>query len=306
MGLISIEHQVLALAGKLIIWILLGDQQPMQRLRHARLRELSTKKFRMENFSWCVLQNRTLPKGVSKIWLNLCKSWSTLIREIIPAEINSVAKWRALPIWTLQVNHKQPKLVHCSTIPQCWLYSLGLTLMKEVTTEREVLPWGRGLTPILPVACKNAYCELIDNPHLTPQLSQHNSHRHLVHMQHPQSPQSVWEFDIEKCQTEISWAPPTMMQPTKSYTVIADLLKSDHTIQVLPPRQLTRALIAAGKDKEGRKTRRLLGTFDGELQLLTQYVWRDGKSFFDTSTAHLRHLLSSAPACHLTEVGGSI
>jgi hypothetical protein len=46
------------------------------------------------------------------------------------------------------------------------------------------------------------------------------------------------------------------------------------------------------------KTKIRIGRTSGELGTTMQYVWRDKRDFFDTSTSHLRQLQSKPPILH--------
>lgn len=85
--LISILEHTIAMAAKLMLWIIQDDDHTLQHILRAKIGTLSIRLWGHNDFSWVISPGRTLPADDSKLWLNLCILWVKMQGFIVPAAL---------------------------------------------------------------------------------------------------------------------------------------------------------------------------------------------------------------------------
>lgn len=76
LGVLSIQHQWHALAGKFILWAMKPGLHPLQVILRASIQHLSYKRWGLLDYSWALVPCNILPKECSNICTNICRSWN--------------------------------------------------------------------------------------------------------------------------------------------------------------------------------------------------------------------------------------
>lgn len=295
LGLISIPHQVRAMAGGFITWAIREGDHPLQRLLQHRIRLLSAHRWHSYDFTWIYAPCNTLPSIGSPLWLNICKAWNLLKRHLTPWPQASVEDWLALPLWHLHTNHIGASLPPISRASQDTLIRAGFRLMADVTNPNGTLKgWGEGPDQVLNSRTRPAYERLIHGLHHPPILcdDRHRTLTAYVEAPVPGRGTIIWELSV-----------PRMFLSHRGLTV-----NSHHSIKrvfevtphfmlpipncPMPEYQHVERVIIRRVERGGKLRSIRIGRPVADLRFTLQFKWRDGVEFFNTSTPHLRSLLT--------------
>lgn len=97
LGLISIDHQILALATKLILWVISHGEHQLKMILREKIYQLSLCKHGVADFSWVFLPCKTLPLNESQLWTRLYSSYNQVKQEIFMPLPQSIEDWHMYP-----------------------------------------------------------------------------------------------------------------------------------------------------------------------------------------------------------------
>lgn len=291
LGLISIPHQVRALAGGFFTWAIREGDHPLRRLLQHRIRLLSVHRWGTYDYTWIYAPCNTLPEGGSKLWSNLCRAWNVLKRHLTPWHQATVDDWHALPLWQLHTNHCGASLPDISRATQRALTIAGIRSMTDVLNrDGSIRNWEAGPNQLLPPRLQPAYDRLLrglqHNPALCPE-------RHLESTVFLESHVRdrgtfIWEICVPRMQLVNRWYTSRSLNPPKRvFEVIHQSLILVPSFPLSDFEGISRVIIRSTQ-KQGTTQRDRMGRPIADLRFVLQYRWRDDVEFFNTSTAHLR------------------
>lgn len=170
LGLLLIAEQYRAMVGNLLIWILGSEFHPLRCILGSHIRDLSVRKWGIANYTWVVAAGGRGASLGSVAWKNFCKAWAFLKSFMRCREPRNILEWRLLPLWIPHLNHRDPKLVKCTTKAQHMIQAKGLNHMGDILTQggflrpgrsctlREGTAWENGLISPFWRTCMSALC----------------------------------------------------------------------------------------------------------------------------------------------------
>jgi hypothetical protein len=227
------------------------------------------------------------------VFKTICKGWEISKSKIVAKQPANEQEWLALPLWTPQVNHVNPKIVNCLTNPKQLIANAGFERMKHVVKpDGSFRQWDDGPGQQLPQRCKEAYEKMLHNLWPAPHFTTGGGKKKTVYLEDP-TQAKVWEFQmpVHMIEAAIIKAAP-VQQPTRSYCLRFNDLVIDNTTALpsrnvlLKPVIITKCFSAAQR----RKVKLRVGEIAGRLKITEQYSWSDERPLFSTSTSHMRKL----------------
>jgi hypothetical protein len=140
-------------------------------------------------------------------------------------------------------------------------------------------------------SCRGAYNRAITNIRATPFIDEERRRKIAVYLQELAT-NKIWEFEAQANKVMRNWwRDKGPVEAVRTYRVRNGYLEKVKKEEPTYGSILQRVII--GKQKTNTSTlanKILYGDYYGELQIATQYEWRDRRGFFDTTTQHLRKL----------------
>lgn len=133
LGVLSTQQQRGALVGKFILWALQPGSHPLQLILHASIQRLLHKRWGLTDFSWVLVPCNTLPIDCSNIWLNLCRSWNYIKKNIMPATPTNMVELECILVWTPDVGLLVQTDLSCKMSVQQHLLHEGISSFRHVT-----------------------------------------------------------------------------------------------------------------------------------------------------------------------------
>jgi hypothetical protein len=98
----------------------------------------------------------------------------------------------------------------------------------------------------------------------------------------------IWEYYMEAADIQNEWLQGQVLGPPKrTYAYNAGRLLKLGT-NLVPAGAVQRIIVGKARNQQLY----LVGTLQSEQAVVDQYVWKDGKQSFETSTSHMRKLIS--------------
>lgn len=85
LGLISIKVHTIAKVGILLLWVAHDGDHTLQAIAHAKVGDLSLKRWVVYDYSWLLVVDKTKPLKESVALTFLCKAWIRLKPFILPS-----------------------------------------------------------------------------------------------------------------------------------------------------------------------------------------------------------------------------
>jgi hypothetical protein len=176
--------------------------------------------------------------------------------------------------------------------------------MGHITNEvGQTIPWEEVAPGRLPLQFEKSYQSLLSSIIADPVIKADQTKSTAVFYEDHLT-QQVWEFSIPRNKIATDEESLHALEPVRTFKVHAGTLCSRETIRL--PRHTAVKRIHVGRHvRTGaqRHTATRVAECKGIMSLASQYEWRDGKQFFDTSTAHIRRLLTEiTPEAHKSKV----
>lgn len=106
LGVLSLQRTSTKSSGRQVCFM--GDEAqdtPLQLILQASIQQLSFKRWGLLDYSWVLIPCNTLPIGGSNIWMNICRSWNTIKKNIAPPPPSNQQELQCILIWTPYVDH---------------------------------------------------------------------------------------------------------------------------------------------------------------------------------------------------------
>lgn len=293
LGLISIPHQVRALAGGFFTWAIKAGDHPLRRLLQHRIRELSVKRWGSYDFTWIYAPCNTMPVDGSPLWGNLCRAWNTLKRQLTPWHQATVEDWRSLPLWQIHTNHNGNSMQEITRATQRSLTHAGFCTMNDVTNrDGLMMAWDSGPHQLLSVRLRPAYERLLGGLHHQPVLCPDRHMESIVHMEAlvPDRGTFIWEFCLPRMQVVNHWYTNGALYPPKRVFALSHQSLIPVPFFPLPDQCEPSRVLVRIIDQQGTTKRTRIGRPLADLRFALQYRWRDKIEFFNTCTSHLRSI----------------
>lgn len=98
-------QQVIAIAGKLLIWTISHGSHPLQKILQWKIRILSEQAHGIPDYSWVFTTIQSLPTAESSAPTNVFDAWNTLKTNLRPEDANNLQEWLSLPHWNPHSGH---------------------------------------------------------------------------------------------------------------------------------------------------------------------------------------------------------
>lgn len=146
LGLLIIE-QYRAMVGNIMIWVLGKESHLLRSILCTHIQDLSVRRWGITDFTWIVAGGGRGASLGSLAWRNFCKAWSFIKIFICCRKPRNILEWRLLPLWRPHLNHRNPKLVRCTSKAQHRIREMGLVHMGDILTQDEMFRTWADLHP---------------------------------------------------------------------------------------------------------------------------------------------------------------
>jgi hypothetical protein len=105
---------------------------PLCSLLQHYLKELSAVKWGKQNYNWVYVNTSKVQGQGSKVWTNICNSWTSSKAHLVPRDVINIEEWYDLPLWLPHIAHKNKKLAVCKTTTQRRICRSGMRQVGDV------------------------------------------------------------------------------------------------------------------------------------------------------------------------------
>lgn len=98
LGVLSIQQQWRALVGNFLLLAMHLGSHPLQIILRSLIQQLYFKRWGLPDYSWALISCQTLPTQCSNIWLNICKAWNHIKKNIVAAAPTNQVELQRIPI----------------------------------------------------------------------------------------------------------------------------------------------------------------------------------------------------------------
>lgn len=293
LGVLSLQHQRRALAGKLVLWAMKPGVHPLQMILRTYINQLSFKRWGLHDYSWALIPCNTLPAASLNIWLNICKSWNVIKKNIVSAAPSNNHELQRIPIWTPHVGHRIKTWLSCRTPVQQRLLQEGISSFRHVTSvDGHILEWDNRAVQELPNTWQRCYTKITSTLHPI-QLPETPSNKTLKVFVAPMPLHEgcgIWEFEMRRAQRVQRWLPGELgLSARHAYRYSRGLLT--HTFHSEPPNNVTLTQLVTSpncRSDVARFPTCVLGSVFEAIGQSVQYSWQTGQDIFAADTKFLR------------------
>lgn len=293
LGLIHLSKQTAALAAKIIIWALSSGTHTLQIIIRGKIKELSTRKWGLNDYSWIWNPCSTMPRESSTVWKNICSAWNSIKKNLAPAVPSNRLDRRNSPLWTPHTVTINMKKTGCHQIKQKLLLNEGIITLGDISNrEGKLIPWEDRAD--LPRKCKSAYIKLLGNTKADLTLSQQRRTRISIFVVEsgPIDGNFIWEFKILRSERATSYLMGNVLKEhSAAYRFkVGRIFRTSAP----PPPQFTllhRIMIGPPMNSgSAGPHRNYLGYPTDPCGKAELYQWKNGRDFFNVDTRQLRFL----------------
>lgn len=209
----------------------------------------------------------------------------------------NIEVWRRTPIWIPSYIHINIQAAHYKTVGSTMLQTYRIHTLFNVTNSLGIpCPWAEGLIMIYSLRLKIAYEKLLVNLVPSPLMHQGQQDSGLVHYEHTDNRGTmIREYNCSKSNQGFNMLGGQFSSlPTHQHLLSNGLLKLTERATPTFDSPLRRVLIKKSSIVN-QVHWQVMALQDSNSFLAIHFPWKDGKDFFETSTTHVRKVLSNQP-----------